>query len=117
MLTETARDSRLERLSAELQQVGFATDPLAVDATRMETERHRPLGPIVNKSQYEKVLGFIDDAKAEGAKLISGGGRPASVSTGYFVEPTVFEVEPHHAIWRDEVFGPGKLQSNPLRCL
>ena len=106
LIHESRKAELLERLSAELKQVGFATDPLSVDAARMEVERHRPLGPIVNQSQFEKVLGFIEDAKAEGARLVSGGGRPASVSTGYFVEPTVFEVEPHHAIWRDEVFGP-----------
>ena len=60
----------------------------------METERHRPLGPIVNESQYKKVLGFIEEAKSEGAKLITGGGSPPSVDKGYFVQPTVFEVEP-----------------------
>ena len=107
LVHESRKDELLSRLVAELEQVGFATDPLAVDAARMETERHRPLGPIVNKAQYDKVLSFISDAQAEGAKLVVGGsGRPPAVSTGYFVAPTVFEVEPSHSLWREEVFGP-----------
>ena len=40
------------------------------------------------------MLGFIEEAKSEGAKLITGGGSPPSVDKGYFVQPTVFEVEP-----------------------
>jgi betaine-aldehyde dehydrogenase len=46
-------------------------------------------------------------AKSEGAKLLTGGKRPANIHRGYFVEPTVFiGVKPSMRIWREEVFGP-----------
>ena len=79
LVHESIKDELVRRLKGELEQVGFATDPFAVDAKRMETERHRPLGPIVNAAQFEKVLGFIETAKMEGATLITGGARPAAV--------------------------------------
>lgn len=49
---ESRKEELLRRLVSELEQVGFATDPLDVDAERMKKERHRPLGPIVNRSQF-----------------------------------------------------------------
>lgn len=54
------------------------------------------------------MLSFIKEAEADGAKLVSGGSqRPAAAgSKGFFVQPTVFEVEPSHALWKEEVFGP-----------
>ena len=59
-------------------------------------------------SRYEKAVSFIKAAEAEGAKLITGGSqRPAAAgTTGFFVQPTVFEVEPSHSLWKQEVFGP-----------
>src|SRR5690606_33270008 len=47
------------------------------------------MGPLVSQAQLEKVTGFITRAKAEGARLVTGGGRGAS-NDGWFVEPTVF---------------------------
>ncbi len=65
------------------------------------------LGPIVSEGQYAKVLGAIERGKAEGARLVSGGKRPAGRDTGYFVEPTVFADVPLSSwIWREEIFGP-----------
>lgn len=65
------------------------------------------LGPIVSQGQYAKVLGAIERGKAEGARLVSGGKRPAGRDTGYFVEPTVFADVPLSSwIWREEIFGP-----------
>lgn len=64
------------------------------------------LGPLVNESQYKKVLEFVEEAKREGAQVITGGKRPPNLSTGYFLEPTVLEVTGQERIWRDEVFGP-----------
>jgi acyl-CoA reductase-like NAD-dependent aldehyde dehydrogenase len=61
-----------------------------------------------DRSRYEKVLSFINSAQAEGAKLVTGGSQrpPAAGSKGFFVQPTVFEVEPSHSLWKEEVFGP-----------
>ena len=67
------------------------------------------MGPIVNQAQYDKVRGFIERARAEGATLAAGGVWPAEVPAGrgYFVRPTILTgVEPHHELWRTEVFGP-----------
>jgi len=65
------------------------------------------LGPIVNKSQYEKVLAAIEKGKTQGARLVCGGKRPAGLDKGYFVEPTVFADVPEDSfIWNEEIFGP-----------
>ncbi|MFJ3524408.1 aldehyde dehydrogenase family protein [Pseudomonas sp. NPDC090203] len=65
------------------------------------------LGPLVSRGQYEKVLGFIDQGKASGAKLLTGGKRPAHLERGYFMEPAIFDEPGHNSIiWREEIFGP-----------
>ena len=62
-------------------------------------------GPQVDKAQFEKILGYIDKGKAQGAKCVSGGERFGS--RGYFIKPTVFsEVKDSMAIAKDEIFGP-----------
>ncbi len=49
----------------------------------------------------------LQEAKSEGATLLTGGGRPKHLPKGYFVEPTVFiNVKPEMRLWREEVFGP-----------
>ncbi len=67
------------------------------------------VGPIVSQRQYERVMGFIESGKAEGAKLMTGGGKPADerLKNGFFVSPTVFDgVNPAMRIAREEIFGP-----------
>jgi len=65
------------------------------------------LGPIVNKTQYDKVLAAIEKGKTEGARLICGGKRPKALDKGYFIEPTVFaDVAENSFIWNEEIFGP-----------
>lgn len=62
-------------------------------------------GPIVDKIQFDKVLGFIEKGRSEGAKLVAGGAR--AYSTGYFVQPTVFrDVDDQMTIAKEEIFGP-----------
>src|SRR5690606_31573822 len=73
-------------------------DPLSPD-TR--------LGPQVSRAHMEKILGYIEKGKAEGAKLLAGGGRSEKAGSGFFLEPTVFdEVKPEMATAREEIFGP-----------
>lgn len=63
------------------------------------------LGAIVSKTQYDRILGFIEEGKKAGAKVVSGGS--AIGDQGYFIEPTVFDdVTPNMSIARDEIFGP-----------
>ena len=65
------------------------------------------LGPVVSKTQYDKVLAAIEAGKATDAKLVTGGGRPDGMETGYYIAPTIFaEVPTDAAIWRKEIFGP-----------
>ena len=65
------------------------------------------LGPLVNKTQYDKVLQAIARGQEEGARLVCGGERPAGLDKGYYVQPTVFADVPEDAwIWNEEIFGP-----------
>ena len=62
-------------------------------------------GPQVDATQFEKVLGYIESGRQEGAKLACGGGRVGD--KGYFIEPTVFaDVQDEMKIAREEIFGP-----------
>ncbi len=72
---------------------------------RKETD----VGPVVNESQFNKVLNYIRIGKEEGAKLILGGKakREGETAKGYFIEPTIFaEVLPEMRIAQEEIFGP-----------
>lgn len=63
------------------------------------------LGPQVDKIQFDKVLGYIEAGKQEGAKVATGGGRLGD--KGYYVQPTVFtEVTDDMKIAKEEIFGP-----------
>lgn len=67
------------------------------------------MGPLINKAQHDKVCGYIEIGKAEGATLAHGGGVPKlqGFEGGFFVEPTVFtEVRDDMRIAREEIFGP-----------
>ena len=66
------------------------------------------IGPVVNKSQYDKIQGLIQSAIDEGATLETGGtGLPSNVNRGYYIKPTVFSgVTPDMRIAKEEVFGP-----------
>ena len=65
------------------------------------------LGPLVSRSQYEKVTGFVQRGQSGEARLLTGGRRPAHLNDGYFLEPTIFD-EPSEdsTLWREEIFGP-----------
>jgi aldehyde dehydrogenase (NAD+) len=66
------------------------------------------IGPVANKSQFEKIQRLIEAGIAEGATLVAGGpGRPEGIAKGYFVRPTVFaNVNNSMTIAREEIFGP-----------
>jgi aldehyde dehydrogenase (NAD+) len=64
-------------------------------------------GPQVSRRQQERVLAYIEKGKREGARLVSGGGRPGHLSRGFYVEPTLFaDVDPDATIAQEEIFGP-----------
>ncbi len=65
------------------------------------------MGPLVSRRQQERVLGYIETGRAEGARIVTGGGVPAHLSKGYYVEPTLFaDVDNAMTIAREEIFGP-----------
>jgi aldehyde dehydrogenase (NAD+) len=64
------------------------------------------MGPVANAPQYEKVLGYLETARAEGATIAYGGAAESSLG-GLFVQPTVITgVTPASTVYREEVFGP-----------
>jgi aldehyde dehydrogenase (NAD+) len=67
------------------------------------------LGPLISKTQQERVLGYIAKGKVAGAKVAVGGGTPSdpALSKGFFVEPTIFTgVDNKMTIAQEEIFGP-----------
>ncbi|MCI4368254.1 MAG: aldehyde dehydrogenase family protein, partial [Thermoplasmata archaeon] len=72
-------------------------------------EETAEMGPLVSKEQSERVLGFVDEARGDGAKVVTGGGKAEEepLRAGNFVRPTVLAELPETArVLRDEVFGP-----------
>ena len=65
------------------------------------------MGPAISGLQRQRVLGFIDRARAAGARIVTGGGVPQGFDGGFFVEPTVIaDAEQKSEIIQSEVFGP-----------
>ncbi|HEX3264496.1 MAG TPA: aldehyde dehydrogenase [Candidatus Limnocylindrales bacterium] len=93
----SVQDELVSRLAAGLTAwpVGDPMDP----ATK--------IGPMIEQPHLDKVLGYIDRGRAEGARVVSGGGRVLEESGGYFVAPTIFDgVTNDMTIAREEIFGP-----------
>jgi betaine-aldehyde dehydrogenase len=90
---EEVKDALAEQVSTF--QAGDPLDP----ATQ--------LGPLVAKRQQDRVLGYIEKGRAEGANVVVGGGIPAGFDKGWFVEATLFsEVDNSMTIAQEEIFGP-----------
>jgi len=87
---------RIAKATAERPVVG---DPKAEGVT---------MGPVANKTQFERIQKLLEKGIAEGATVVIGGpGRPAGIDKGYFVKPTVFaNVNNSMTIAREEIFGP-----------
>ena len=65
------------------------------------------MGPLISAEQHTRVMDYIARGKQSGALLACGGSRPAALTQGYFVEPTVFDgVAPDDDIAQQEIFGP-----------
>jgi aldehyde dehydrogenase (NAD+) len=86
----------------EIAAPGFASFPYG-DPTDPSVLQ----GPQISAKQRDRVLSYIEKGKEEGARLVVGGGRPAHLDRGYFVEPTLFAaVDNAMTIAREEIFGP-----------
>lgn len=65
------------------------------------------MGPVVSARQFNRVNRYIELGSSQGARLLTGGRKPAGFDRGYFIEPTVFDaVHPDMTIAREEIFGP-----------
>ncbi|ORA26274.1 aldehyde dehydrogenase [Mycobacterium aquaticum] len=97
IVTRARHDHFVEALSAAFsaKKVGNAFDPAS------------QMGPLVSARQRDRVLGYINQGVDSGARLVVGGGRPAALDRGYFIEPTVLaEVDNSSVVAQDEIFGP-----------
>lgn len=87
----------VEKVTSHLRRIvmGDASDPKTT------------FGPLASAQQMARVLRYIEGAKADGARLVTGGNRVLAETGGFFVEPTVFsDVSPTAAIAQEEIFGP-----------
>jgi acyl-CoA reductase-like NAD-dependent aldehyde dehydrogenase len=97
LVQEDIKDAFLERVQ------GVARTLVPGDPLDPETK----LGAIVDEGQMNRVLGYIEAGKRDGANVRLGGNRVRESSGGFYVEPTVFDgVSPRMKIAREEVFGP-----------
>ena len=97
IVEKAIKDRLVEKITAIGQQLA-PSDPL---------QPQTMLGPLAKAAQLERVLGYIEVGRQDGAKLLTGGHRARPDSGGYFVEPTVFDaVSSDMRIAREEIFGP-----------
>lgn len=95
LVHESIHDEVVERLVARAESTRIG-DP---------RDESTAMGPIVSQVQMDRVLGYIDIGREEGASLVAGGNRHGDA--GYFVEPTVFAGVKHEMrISQEEIFGP-----------
>lgn len=96
IVPKARHDEIAEAIASEMKKIkiGHSDDP--------ETQ----LGPLAMKRQLARVEGYIEEGKKT-ADLITGGGRPAHLNQGYFIEPTLFgNVDNKSRIAQEEIFGP-----------
>jgi phenylacetaldehyde dehydrogenase len=75
-------------------------------APRASLDPEGHMGPLVSKEQYDKVLGYIEAGKRDGASVVLGGDTPEAPG-GYYVNPTILaDVNPQMSVVREEIFGP-----------
>jgi betaine-aldehyde dehydrogenase len=97
LVADSLVDEFLQRLQARAEGIRVA-DPFADDVE---------MGALINRVQYQRVLGHIQRGVEAGARLVCGGDRPANLAKGYFIRPTVFtDVPLDSALWNEEIFGP-----------
>jgi phenylacetaldehyde dehydrogenase len=69
------------------------------------TDPESQMGPLISDEQFDKVLGYLDSGRSDGAEAVIGGGRAAD--RGYFVQPTILtNTNSNMKVEREEIFGP-----------
>lgn len=98
------------RILAPKSRYGEVVDAVAALANHLQVgnalELETHVGPMASAAHRDRVESYINKGKQE-ARLVAGGGRPAGLSQGWYVEPTVFaDVQNDAVIAREEIFGP-----------
>lgn len=99
LIPASQKEDILEQLVERTRQIQVG-DPM---------DKNTDLGPLVSQKQWERVMGYIQKGKSEGAKLLIGGNKPNApgLEKGFFVEPTIFaDVDNQMTIAQQEIFGP-----------
>ena len=98
MLVPRARhDEAVELAKAQLAKLTLG-DPF---------DKNTRLGPLASAAQRDTVLDYIEKGRKEGATVAAGGGKPASLAKGFYVEPTIFSnVDNKMTVAQEEIFGP-----------
>ena len=87
--------------------VGTITDMARSAVVGDALDEKTMVGPMSSSRHRSTVEGYIEKGRHEGARVTTGGGRPASRDTGWFLEPTIFaDVDNTHTIAQEEIFGP-----------
>ena len=97
LLPRSSYDEAIEIMEAAFKTVAYG-DP--TDASNLQ-------GPQISAAQRDRVLNYIETARDQGARVVVGGGRPAHLPFGYYVEPTLIaDVDNSMTVAREEIFGP-----------
>ncbi|AWM87990.1 aldehyde dehydrogenase family protein [Microvirga sp. 17 mud 1-3] len=99
LLVPADRQEEVIAIARRIAEETVAGDPRAATTT---------IGPVVSRTQFERIQHLIETGIKEGATLVAGGpGRPQGLNRGYYVQPTVFaDVRNDMTIAREEIFGP-----------
>ena len=94
-----------DQMEVAIEAARAAAESISVDEPAKPGNH---IGPVVNRVQFDKIQGLIQQGIDEGATLVAGGvGRPDGMDRGYYVKPTVFaHVNNEMTIAREEIFGP-----------
>ena len=102
----TANSRLIVHKSLELELIVKVKEKIAEWNTGDPLDPDNQLGAIISREQYDKILSYIEIAKKQGAKIISGG-NSIKLNDGLFIEPTLFSgVTPGMVIAKEEIFGP-----------
>ena len=114
IVQEGIKDDLLKKLKNAFEKIPYCSDPITERERgdrAWETGMTDVIQPVVSASQHEKIVGFLNEAKAAGIEIYTGGEVPDPAdlenSGGYFIQPTILNNVPSDSdAWQKEIFGP-----------
>ena len=114
IVQEGIKDDLLKKLKNAMEKIPYCRDPITERERgdrAWETGMTDVIQPVVSASQHEKIVGFLNEAKAAGIEIYTGGKVPDAAdlenSGGYFIQPTILTSVPSDSdAWQKEIFGP-----------